>query len=1370
MLWTSRRVVSLVLPLLPLTTLNAAPVEVPEEGLQPGLLAVYRSLADDSAVIHRIEPKPAFYLGESSPHPRLPPGRFEVTWIGTVQLKELQPITFDARVCGEIAVQVDGVNVLEGRGNKAQDEVIGQTALRRPPGLYRFWARYRSLDGKPARLQIGWQSPAFAREPLPAWRLHYLLADMPAAAIADQRIARGREAAGRLGCARCHSGSMPGLQEPPPGPSLSGAGKRLDRAWLLNWLEAPAKLRPGAHMPVLFAANRRGLIERWLIVEALAPEKERNSEPPPGEHRAGRLAFIRLGCHACHVVPDIPADRQPGLDRSPFIGLGDRFSPADLARFITNPRARYPDGRMPHLPVALDEARDIAAFLLLWSKPSAVEALRSAPWDAEITAVIRDLGARDRASAGAGLLHLRGCTACHAGLEAPLPADVAIRKGKEDQGCLAPNGRPRFSLDATTRTELAAYVQAARREKHASAFYDRSRLLARAGCVRCHQRDTDKPPSVEEAGSSLGGSLLQDLPFQRTPRLTYPHQKYMRSHLAAAVRDGVRGLRPQRYTYRMPTFGDAAPDLVRALAESDGELPEETDAPGPAPLGPTDASVEGPLLAGFQGYACVSCHAWKGTLLAETDPGAVAPDLTRVVGRIRREWFERYLEDPARSHPGTPMPAIFPRGQPAPLRTVLDGDPVRQKEALWSYFALGTSAPSPKPPPPLPVHAPRGDDSPLIAQVPIRVAGSSIESISVLSASNDLLVYDLGRGCPAHFFTGAQILRTVQGRLRYFSASGASLKGSLAADSALQMRTGGKSESPSEVLLQGYDQLADGVRLRWSVRFASGTVKLDESLHLPAPGAERRLVRSLAFRDVPNDCELEVRSGIPEGTTIEAAAGAHGKPDGQVFVAMLKPDTEGRAKGALHLSLPPVKPAPPWHGKALADSGALEGSLERPGYRAVAYPRPKLPSGEDRVMPAAVAVRPRDGKVFVASLKTGELFRLQDSADASGARFVNYGGLYQEALSLLAEDDGLYVLHRRNLTRILDTDGDGKPDRFDRIAALPHGIAETYDYAYGLARDRLGGLVLSYAPYANRSLAGSGGAVRLLPGKRPQEIAFGFRNPLGWCAGPGGEVFFTDNQGEWVATNKLCHLVEGRFYGFPNPAQRQHTARPAGKTAVWVPYGWARSINGVTWDNTEGKFGPFAGQFFLAELMFGGAILRAQLEKVNGEYQGACFPFWSKGLMGPLSLAFDRRGKLYVGSITEPGWMAQPDRGALYRIDYAGPTPFEIESIRIRPRGFRLIFTSPVEPATARQVASYRVEHYRYEHTGAYGSPELDRTTAAISSVTVAADGRSVELTIGPPLKDRVYMISAPGVRSPKGMPLVHPEGAYTVNEVPAAE
>ncbi|MFO0907328.1 MAG: hypothetical protein U0794_03020 [Isosphaeraceae bacterium] len=312
-------------------------------------------------------------------------------------------------------------------------------------------------------------------------------------------------------------------------------------------------------------------------------------------------------------MPDQPREGQADLDRSGFDGLADRLGADDLAAFLGNPHGRYPDGRMPRLPVPPDMARDIAAYLLLWSKPTTPSASDPPPTPDEIRNLARRLGVSDRrpAAIASALLAEKGCVACHTGLGPVEPRDVPIAS-RSSKGCLNPEpgpGVPRFNLSATTVEALAAYLGVASTETHASPYTERQARLAWAGCVRCHQRDGDRPPPLEQVGRTLGGAYLQTVPYQRTPRLTNPHQRLLRSYLARAVREGVSGVRSTGSTYRMPAYGPEADALVQALAEADGERPDEPDPPARTVADPTIGTLVGPSLVGSGGYGCISCHA-----------------------------------------------------------------------------------------------------------------------------------------------------------------------------------------------------------------------------------------------------------------------------------------------------------------------------------------------------------------------------------------------------------------------------------------------------------------------------------------------------------------------------------------------------------------------------------------------------------------------------------------------------------------------------------------------------------------------------------------------------------------------------------------
>ena len=154
-------------------------------------------------------------------------------------------------------------------------------------------------------------------------------------------------------------------------------------------------------MPALFTADRAGFVERWIVASHLAPVPPDRPKETPGDHRAGRQVFLSIGCVACHFVPEEPRKGQADLDRVLLRGLGDRMTPNALARFLADPHTRYPDGRMPRLPLAPKQARDVAAYLLLWSPANPGTAIE-APGPAEIVAVYARAERQDPGRRGGG--------------------------------------------------------------------------------------------------------------------------------------------------------------------------------------------------------------------------------------------------------------------------------------------------------------------------------------------------------------------------------------------------------------------------------------------------------------------------------------------------------------------------------------------------------------------------------------------------------------------------------------------------------------------------------------------------------------------------------------------------------------------------------------------------------------------------------------------------------------------------------------------------------------------------------------------------------------------------------------------------------
>jgi hypothetical protein len=223
-------------------------------------------------------------------------------------------------------------------------------------------------------------------------------------------------------------------------------------------------------------------------------------------------------------------------------------------------------------------------------------------------------------------------------------------------------------------------------------------------------------------------------------------------------------------------------------------------------------------------------------------------------------------------------------------------------------------------------------------------------------------------------------------------------------------------------------------------------------------------------------------------------------------------------------------------------------------------------------------------------------------------------------------------------------------------------------------------------------------------------------------------------------------------------------------TAILFPYKkMGQSAAGIVCDTSDGKFGPFQNQLFVCDQTFSW-VMRVDLEKVKGHYQGACFPFTEGFGSGNLAIDQAANGMMFVGG-TNRGWGSRGKKQfALERLEWTGKTPFEIKHMKARPDGFELTFTQPVDPTTAGNVASYSMPTYTYIYQESYGSPEVDQVDCKITKAVVADDGMSVRLHVDKLHEGHVHELHLDGLKSADENPLWHPVAYYTLNYIPEHE
>ncbi len=425
-----------------------------------------------------------------------------------------------------------------------------------------------------------------------------------------------------------------------------------------------------------------------------------------------------------------------------------------------------------------------------------------------------------------------------------------------------------------------------------------------------------------------------------------------------------------------------------------------------------------------------------------------------------------------------------------------------------------------------------------------------------------------------------------------------------------------------------------------------------------------------------------------------------------------------------------------------------------------------------------------DGTVWVAT-RFGYIWRLD-----SGEEWTRFATGLHEPTGLLIDDDrSIVVAQKPELTRIVDLDGDGSADEYHQITS-GFGFHDNYhEYHFGPVKDAqgyyYGALNLDHQAEGTLNLGAMGSVggfrgwiYRTRPGGGFEPWALGLRSPAGLGMSPQGELFFTDNQGDWTATSKLHFVEPGKFYGHPvslrdEPGYSVEAIRSVNESdleplrelpAVWIPnIEVGNSPGNPEWDTTGGRFGPFQGQIFIGDQTQSN-VFRVSLQKVKGRYQGMVINFMDGFQCGIIRTRFHPDGSLWLGQ-TERGWASKGNRSfGVQKVVWDGTHPFEIQDIKLTDTGFAIRFTEALDQ-TLINLDTLSVQRFYYPYTRGYGAPKTGVENVPVKSAHLLVDGKTIAIKVDL-VAGRVYEFDINRLRSLSGRSVTVSKAFYTLNQL----
>jgi len=484
----------------------------------------------------------------------------------------------------------------------------------------------------------------------------------------------------------------------------------------------------------------------------------------------------------------------------------------------------------------------------------------------------------------------------------------------------------------------------------------------------------------------------------------------------------------------------------------------------------------------------------------------------------------------------------------------------------------------------------------------------------------------------------------------------------------------------------------------------------------------------------------------------------------------------------------------------LAISVAAFGQKPAPKTEQDFYEIKTLPIPQDLYLEVGGLATMPDGRLAV-STRRGEIWIVENpyQKDSHQTNYRKFASGLHEILGLAYKDGVFYCSQRGELTKITDTNRDGVADLYEPIYQFELS-GNYHEYTYGPVFDKNGDMLvtlnLAWIGFGEGKFAKwRGWLVKIKPDGTLEPQSAGLRSPAGYSINDEGDIFYGENQGDWVGSGRITHLAKGDFAGNPGgikwakepnspfkltleeiPDNSQPMFEAAKKVknlklpAVWFPHAiMGISTSDIIQDTTKGKFSPFPGQYFVAD-QGQSKVMRVFMEKVNGVYQGFCINYREGFQSGILRERFGLDGSMFVG-MTSRGWGSTgKDNFGLQRLVWNGLTPFEINTIHAKSDGFEISFTQAVDVKSVKNAASYALRSYIYQYHHQYGSPIINVNELKIKGISVSPDKKTVRISMDGIRQFYIHEFILKGVLNEEGDPLLHETAYYTLNQIPAGD